>query len=73
MRKSRTDLLYTNMAIEAGYVRDEVLKEISALARQIRVMAKGHQPKAKGGAINPDAILAATDRIEQLVEKVQSL
>lgn len=61
------------MAIEAAYAREDALTEVSALARQIRVMVKGHQPKVKGGAINPDAILAATDRIEQLVEKVQSL
>jgi hypothetical protein len=72
MRKPRVDLLYTNLALEAAYARDDAVNEILAITRQLKLMADGHDAKTKGGKIDPDAMRASIAVIEQLLERINA-
>jgi hypothetical protein len=69
MRKQRVDLLYTNLAIEAAYAREDALKEVLVLTRHITAIADGHDPKTKGGKIDPEAIRVAIAGIESAINR----
>lgn len=64
MRQQRTDVLYTNLALEAAYAREDALREILKFASHIKAIADGHDPKSKGGKIDPEAIRIAVAGIE---------
>jgi hypothetical protein len=72
MRKTRVDLLYTNLALEAAYAREDAVNEILAITRQLKLMADGHDAKTKGGKIDPDAMRAGLASIEQLVGRMNA-
>ena len=72
MRKSRVDVLYTNLALEAAYAREDAVKGILAYTRQLSLIADGHDAKAKGGKIDPEALRAIIGGIEQLVNTIDA-
>jgi len=69
MRKQRVDLLYQNLALEAAYSREDALTEILALAKCIQAIADGHDPKTKGGKVDPEALRVAVAGIESAVNR----
>lgn len=70
MRKPRIDVLYTNLALEAAYARADSITEILAIAESLKALAAGHDPKAKGGKISPDALRGLADRLAHLAKKI---
>jgi hypothetical protein len=69
MRKQRIDMLYQNLALEASYAREDVLKEVLVLAQHLTAIANGHDPKTKGGKIDPDAIRVVAAAIENAINR----
>jgi len=69
MRKQRVDLLYQNLALEAAYAREDAMKEILVLAKHIQAIADGHDAKAKGGKVDPEALRVAVSGIETAVNR----
>ena len=73
MRNMRTDLLYSQMAMEAAYAREDDLKEILALAKHLSAIADGHDAKTKGGKIDPEAIRVAVSGIESAANRAMNI
>ena len=71
MRKSRVDVMYTNLALEAAYAREDAVKGILAATRQLQLAAD--DAKAKGGKIDPEALRAIAATIEQLATKIDAV
>jgi hypothetical protein len=69
----RTDLLYSQMAMEAAYAREDALKEILSLASHLTAIANGHDPKTKGGKIDPEAIRVAVAGIESAANRAMNI
>lgn len=72
MRKSRVDVLYTNLALEGAYAREDAVNGILAATRQLQLAADGHDAKAKGGKIDPEALRAIAATIQQLANAINA-
>ncbi len=70
MRKPRIDVLYTNLALEAAYAREDTVKAIVAAADEIAMIANGHDTKAKGGKIDPTTLRNLAAKISTLAKQI---